>query len=116
MLSSSAARPGTKMTLRMLENALSLAEPEGYIRLFVDEGIPMAALLHKAAARGIAPDYANKLLAAFGAGEHEIAPPPLPPSALSPLPMEPLSDRELEVAGLDGHRPFSDHLLSARKK
>jgi LuxR family maltose regulon positive regulatory protein len=86
-----------EQALFVLQNALSLTEPEGYIRLFVDEGIPMAALLNKAAARGIAPDYANQLLAAFGAGEHEIAPPPLPPSPPSPLPLEPLSDRELEV-------------------
>jgi LuxR family maltose regulon positive regulatory protein len=83
--------------LAALEKALSLAEPEGYVRTFVDEGAPMTALLHKAAARGIAPNYANKLLAAHGAGEHEIAPPPLLPSAPSPLPLEPLSDRELEV-------------------
>jgi LuxR family maltose regulon positive regulatory protein len=86
-----------EQALFVLQNALSLAEPEGYVRLFVDEGIPMAALLHKAAARGIAPIYANKLLAAFGVGEREIAAPPLPPSAPSPLPREPLSDRELEV-------------------
>jgi LuxR family maltose regulon positive regulatory protein len=90
----------TQQALISLERSLYLAEPEGYIRLFVDEGAPMAALLHKAAARGIAPDYANQLLAAFGAGEVEMAPPRLPPSPPSPLPLEPLSDRELEVLRL----------------
>ena len=38
-----------------LERALTLAEPEGYVRIFVDEGPPMAALLEKAAKHGIAP-------------------------------------------------------------
>ncbi len=48
-----------------LERALSLAEPEGYIRLFVDEGPPMARLLYQAAERGIAPEYVARLLAVF---------------------------------------------------
>ena len=34
-----------------------LAEPEGYIRIFVDEDIPMAQLLSEVAAHGIMPDY-----------------------------------------------------------
>ena len=38
-----------------LERALTLAEPEGYVRIFVDEGAPMAALLESAARHGIAP-------------------------------------------------------------
>ena len=50
-----------------LERALTLAEPEGYVRIFVDEGRPMAQLLSEAAARGIMPDYTGKLLAAFEA-------------------------------------------------
>ncbi|HKF37423.1 MAG TPA: hypothetical protein VKB35_11035, partial [Ktedonobacteraceae bacterium] len=48
-----------------LERALLFAEPEGYIRLFVDEGAPMAMLLRHAYARGIVPDYVTTLLAAF---------------------------------------------------
>ncbi|MEZ4712253.1 MAG: zinc-binding dehydrogenase [Caldilineaceae bacterium] len=47
--------------------ALSLAEPEGYIRTFVDEGAPMARLLYAAAEQQIAPIYVGKLLAAFDA-------------------------------------------------
>ena len=46
-----------------LERALTLAEPEGYVRMFLDEGPPMAQLLREAAARGIMPDYTGKLLA-----------------------------------------------------
>ncbi len=49
--------------LAPLERALTLAEPEGYVRLFVDEGPPMARLLAEAVARGMMPDYAGSLLA-----------------------------------------------------
>jgi LuxR family maltose regulon positive regulatory protein len=48
-----------------LKQALSLGEPEGYVRTFLDEGVPMKALLRQAASRGIAPEYVSKLLAAF---------------------------------------------------
>ena len=48
-----------------LSQALTLAEPQGYVRLFVDEGQPMAELLLLAISQNIAPDYASKLLAAF---------------------------------------------------
>ena len=51
--------------LQLLGEALALAEPGGFIRLFVDEGLPMAELLAEAAARGIMPDYVGRLLAAF---------------------------------------------------
>ena len=57
-----------------LQQALTLAEPEGYVRMFLDEGPPMAQLLREAAARGIMPDYTGKLLAAFeaaGTGERK---------------------------------------------
>ena len=50
--------------LACLERALTLAEPEGYVRIFVDEGPPMAALLRAAAKQGIAPSYVRRLLAA----------------------------------------------------
>ena len=51
--------------MQLLGDALALAEPEGFIRIFVDEGMPMAQLLSEAAAQGIMPDYVGKLLAAF---------------------------------------------------
>jgi len=56
--------------LTMLEQALVLAEPEGYVRSFVDEGAPMASLLQAARARGIAPEYAARLLDAYHSKEH----------------------------------------------
>ena len=52
-----------------LERALTLAEPQGYVRLFVDEGPPMALLLKAAAKEGIARAYVRRLLAAFGKTE-----------------------------------------------
>jgi len=82
-----------------LERALSLAEPGGYIRVFVDEGPPMARLLYEAATRGIAPDYARRLLAAFPIAEPEQTPPSQAQASGSAL-MEPLSERELEVLQL----------------
>ena len=51
--------------LQLLGEALALAEPGGFIRTFVDEGLPMSELLAEAATRGIAPDYTGRLLAAF---------------------------------------------------
>jgi LuxR family maltose regulon positive regulatory protein len=74
-----------------LEGALNLAEPEGYVRTFVDEGPPMAALLRATADRGIAQRYAARLLAAFPS-----APRPAGAAGL----VEPLSDRERDVLRL----------------
>ena len=48
-----------------LERAMALAEPEGYLRIFADEGTPMAQLLSEAAAHDIMPDYTAKLQAEF---------------------------------------------------
>jgi LuxR family maltose regulon positive regulatory protein len=84
-----------------LERALTLAEPEGFVRVFVDEGLPMAQLLSEAAARGIMPNYTARLLAVFEAEEQMSAdeshlPPALPAQSL----IEPLSQRELEVLRL----------------
>ena len=53
--------------LVLLERALTLAEPEGYVRIFLDEGVPMLALLRQAAARGIVPGYVSTLLVGGGA-------------------------------------------------
>jgi LuxR family maltose regulon positive regulatory protein len=84
-----------------LQRALTLAEPEGYVRTFVDEGQSMARLLREAATRGILPDYTGTLLAACGAEQPRSADaPPLPPSPASPSSFEPLSERELDVLRL----------------
>ena len=80
-----------------LERALTLAEPEGYVRTFVDEGPPMAALLEAAAKRGIVPDYARRLLTAFGKPEDR-TPEDRTPGKQALI--EPLSERELDVLRL----------------
>jgi LuxR family transcriptional regulator, maltose regulon positive regulatory protein len=83
---------------QLLGDALALAEPGGFIRLFVDEGTPMAQLLSGAAAQGIMPDYTGKLLAVFEAEEQKSEDKSYPSKA-QPL-IEPLSQRELEVLQL----------------
>jgi LuxR family maltose regulon positive regulatory protein len=88
-----------------LDGAFSHAEPEGYIRVFADEGRPMAALLTEASKRGIAPSYVSLLRAAFTSTG------PIRRAGLA----EPLSERELEVLRLlatDLSGPqIADHLV-----
>jgi LuxR family maltose regulon positive regulatory protein len=82
-----------------LARALLLAEPEGFVRIFVDEGLPMARLLYEALARGIAPDYVRRLLAAFPVTESERTDASKARPPQSEL-VEPLSERELQVLQL----------------
>jgi LuxR family transcriptional regulator, maltose regulon positive regulatory protein len=77
-----------------LQQALTLAEPEGYARIFVDEGPPMALLLEEAAKQGIAPNYVRQLLTATGSAEDR--------TPVTQVLIEPLSERELEVLRLLG--------------
>ena len=86
--------------LAPLERALTLAEPEGYVRVFVDEGAPMAGLLEAAAKRGIAPGYAGQLRAALGEGGHGGSTTTATHSRGALV--EPLSERELDVLRLLG--------------
>ncbi len=51
--------------LKSLERALSIAEPEGYLQIFMDEGTPMKRLITQAIAQGIKPGYLDQLMAAF---------------------------------------------------
>ncbi|WP_211237872.1 tetratricopeptide repeat protein [Cohnella panacarvi] len=84
----------TPAALRQLERSLTLAEPEGYVRTFVDEGQPMANLLEIAANQGIAPAYARRLLAALGRVDTLREPRTKP---FKKLLLEPLSERERDV-------------------
>jgi len=91
-----------------LARALAFAEPEGYVRLFVDEGEPMAPLLRLARSRGIAPAYAARLAALIGGAGQEAERPGVSPQSPRPvdhvptaeLLVEPLTGRELEVLRL----------------
>ncbi len=89
-----------------LQHALALAEPEGYVRMFLDEGSSMMQLLREASAREIMPDYTDKLLAAFEAEKQQSEDKPDLPPALpeghrdgEPL-IGPLSQRELKILQL----------------
>ncbi len=85
--------------VHLLCDALALAAPGGFIRLFVDEGPPMALLLSATEALGMMPDYTGKLLAVCKAdAQQRENTSSLPPPA-QPL-IEPLSPRELEVLHL----------------
>jgi LuxR family maltose regulon positive regulatory protein len=86
-----------------LGQALQLAEPEGYVRLFADEGQPMARLLFEVAKSGVAPRYVRRLLAAYdrpgaGGARPRSGGPSQPPSSAALV--EPLTAREQEVLQL----------------
>ncbi|MCP5085992.1 MAG: hypothetical protein GY952_04185 [Rhodobacteraceae bacterium] len=73
----------------VLSRALTLAEPGGYIRLFIDEGEPMRQLL-----RRVPSDYTRRLLMEMNGGERKTA-------VFTPSPLiDPLSQRELDVLRL----------------
>jgi LuxR family maltose regulon positive regulatory protein len=89
----------TAQAMNALERALTLAEPGGFIRIFLDEGVPMARLLFEALSRGIASEYVRLLLAGFPVeeqGPSGAATSQSPDAAL----IDPLSERELEVLQL----------------
>jgi LuxR family maltose regulon positive regulatory protein len=88
------AQEQVRPALARLERALRLAEPEGYVRIFVDEGAPMVTLLAAATRARIAPDYASQLLQAFSTAQSQ------PPAHQGFV--EPLSERELDVLRLLG--------------
>lgn len=75
--------------LAVVGRALALAEPEGYVRLFLEEGAPMAALLRAVPGQSAGGAYAQRLLSAF--------PPQL---AEPPAQMQSLTDREQEILRL----------------
>ncbi|HLM45376.1 MAG TPA: LuxR C-terminal-related transcriptional regulator, partial [Myxococcaceae bacterium] len=80
-----------------LARALTLAAPEGYVRVFLDEGAALVALLRAACAHGMVADYAAHLLT-----HADLSAPPapaVPPAARRYLP-EPLTERELDVLRL----------------
>jgi LuxR family maltose regulon positive regulatory protein len=85
-----------------LTECLTLAEPEGYVRVFLEEGQPMQLLLAQWLAQaGAGPlrDYASRLLSQFDAEPHGVTAPQKVAFPASDL-VEPLSQRELEVLHL----------------
>lgn len=112
------AQSETDRAVHVLGEALGLARPGGFIRLFVDEGAPMAHLLSAAAAQSLMPDYIGTLLAAFAAKEPKRDDPSyLPPASAGQLLSEPLSHREIEILQLMAqglsNRAISERLFLA---
>ena len=78
--------------LHFLQDALKMAQPEGFLRTFVDKGKPMEALLERLRSQGgELKEYVQAILAAFGGTGR---------SAPQGMLVEPLSERELEVLRL----------------
>lgn len=79
--------------LAVLAKAISLAQPEGYARVFLDEGTAMVKLHYLAKSHRADSGYLSELLSAESVGSK---PEPLPAQGL----IEPLTDREIEVLKL----------------
>jgi LuxR family maltose regulon positive regulatory protein len=106
----SSAEGDEPAALTALKQAITLAEPGGFIRLFVDLGPSMAPLLDQLRHQGVAPDCVDQILAAFAEQTKDGLPAlrrifgPTPKgrkreiesSSLS----EPLTPREMEVLAL----------------
>jgi LuxR family maltose regulon positive regulatory protein len=97
--------------VQALAQALAAAEPSGYMRLFLDEGAPMAPLLKRfslpdtaAASQDISPGYVEKILAEFSpkTNDQRVKTKPSPSSSL----IEPLTKRELQVLRLLAGEPW----------
>ena len=87
------AQGDLEQAFAILEQALTLAEPEGYIRVFVDQGATMARLLRRMLTRSSIPDYVRRLLNELG------EPVKMEARTASKL-IDRLSPRELEVLHL----------------
>jgi len=104
----------THAALVSLQRALVLAEPEGFVRIFVDEGLPVKQLLREVSSLQYLPNYTRKLLAAFGADQQQGGGDDMPAPTVLGFPVsltrearpaktalvEPLSQREIEVLSL----------------
>jgi LuxR family maltose regulon positive regulatory protein len=111
------AQRQTGAAVASLQRSLALAEPAGYVRLYVEGGTPVAALLREVARRGPCGRYAQRLLAAFADGAGDPAPNSeagrlVGVPGMASLP-EPLTRRELEVLDLIG-QGYSNQQIADR--
>jgi LuxR family maltose regulon positive regulatory protein len=90
-----------------LANALELAEPEGYVRTFLDGGLSLLSLLYKAAERVHSPEYSGRLIKAF----QSITKPESTAGTTAGEMIEPLSNRELEILKLIAEG-YSNHEIA----
>jgi LuxR family maltose regulon positive regulatory protein len=104
--------------LEKLGEALALGEQEGYVRTFVDHGLPLRRLIQEATNSGMASDYINQLLSAFPETAQVEIPSARPDRPLGDgLPVEPLTERELSMlrlmaAGLSNREIAGELFLS----
>ena len=106
------AQANIATALDSLERALTLAEPESYMRIFADEGEPMRDLLRHAIAGGIATAYARRLLSALD----EATRPDSPPAQVAAVDLVvPPTVREVEILRLIAagmrNQEIADHLF-----
>ncbi len=96
--------------LKTLTEALAVAEPSGFIRLFVDLGPRMADLLKQLVRQNVSVGYIGQILAAFKEDERGTLPDESDPSTAHPPPLstqplvEPLTNRELDILELLAQR------------
>ena len=108
------AQGDERAALALLGQAVLLAEPGGFIRLFADLGPRMAGLLARLRQTGVAPDYTGQILQAFAeptpaAPNQTTAVAPAGPLEL----IEPLTDREREVLALLAQRLSNKEIAQA---
>ncbi len=119
-----AALGNEQASLANVARAVELAEPEGFIAVFVEEGLPiaeaMAILLKRNLLGSVQPDYIQTILAAFSKlqpsnATREEQPVPNLPVAMGERLVEPLTPRELEVLQLmaagDSNQTIADKLV-----
>ncbi|MDX1415387.1 MAG: LuxR C-terminal-related transcriptional regulator [Candidatus Promineifilaceae bacterium] len=92
------AASGSNDASRYLADALTSAQTEGFLRVFLDKGKDLIPVLHLAAGHNVHADYSKSLLAIFD----ETSPLPSGPTASNPSTalVETISDREIEVLAL----------------
>jgi len=88
-------RPDEAVTV--LEEAVNMAGPGGFIRPFIEPGPELAGPLQRLAAKNIAVDYIGQILAAFSPPAHR-------PSLISQAPDDHLTNRELDIVGMLAQR------------
>jgi LuxR family transcriptional regulator, maltose regulon positive regulatory protein len=103
-----------RRALDVVAEALALAEPEGFLRVFLDRGMRMRDLLRHATARGLAGEYTRRVLAAFDTPSTKHPAAPAVRVTGASVSVQALTTRELEIlrliaAGLR-NQEIADHL------
>jgi LuxR family maltose regulon positive regulatory protein len=85
-----------EQALAMLGRAITLAQPQGYVRVFLDEDGPLVKLLYQAKIHQVGGSYLSELLSGLSTEDRQ--------TRMNPQPLvEPLTKRELELLRLIEH-------------